>query len=93
MFQTQPKDATVLPGNNAVFSVVLANTFPGMSLTWFKDGVALINDATFSGTNTDTLAITGAANENEGSYNVAIVRSIGTVCFIISAPAMLTVCK
>ena len=83
----------VLPGEDAMFSVALVNTFSGMSMTWFKDGGALMDDATFSGVNTDTLTITSAANENEGNYNVAVFRTLGTICFINSDLAMLTVCK
>ena len=86
-------DVTALSGDNVVFSVVLANTFPGMFIAWLKDGRTLLDDAIFSGTTTTTLTITGAANVNEGSYNVAVVRTMGTTCFISSAPATLTVCK
>ena len=73
-----------------MFSVALANTFSGISVLWFKDGAALSDTATFSGANTDTLTITGAANEDEGNYYMAAARSI---CLINSDLAMLTVRK
>ena len=76
-----------------MFSVALVNIFSGMSMTWFKGGGVLMDDATFSDVNTNTLTITSAANENEGNYNVAVIRTMGTICFINSDLAMLTVCK
>ena len=58
---TQPVDATAAQGLNATFTVVAsASDGSDVSYQWNKDGVALIDSDTVSGSNTPTLTISGS---------------------------------
>ena len=75
-----------------MFSVVLANTFPGMLFIWLRKGGRLTEGTKFKDVNTNALTISGAVNEDEGSYRLFIIRT-DTLCVAISDTATLTVCK
>ena len=82
----------VLPGGDTTFSVILANTFPGMLFTWLRKGGRLSEGTKFKDVNTNALTVTSAAKEDEGSYRLFIVRT-DTLCVAISDTATLTVCE
>ena len=70
---TQPVDATAAQGINATFTVV-ATTSDGsdVSYQWNKDGVALIDSDTVSGSLTPTLTI---SSSDEGTSNITVTIS------------------
>ena len=70
---TQPVDATAAQGLNATFTVV-ATTSDGsdVSYQWNKDGVALLDSDTVSGSLTPTLTI---SDPDEGTSNITVTVS------------------
>ena len=70
---TQPVDATAAEGLNATFTVV-ATTSDGsdVSYQWNKDGVALLDSDTVSGSLTPTLTI---SDPDEGTSNITVTVS------------------
>ena len=70
---TQPVDATAAQGLNATFTVV-ATTSDGsdVSYQWNKDGVALLDSDTVSGSLTPTLTI---SDPDEGTSNITVTIS------------------
>ena len=70
---TQPVDATAAQGINATFTVVAAaSDGSDVSYQWNKDGVALSDSDTVSGSNTPTLTISGSDIE---SSNITVTIS------------------
>ena len=70
---TQPVDATAAQGLNAIFTVVaVASDESDVSYQWNKDGVALSDSDTVSGSNTPTLTISGSDIE---SSNITVTIS------------------
>ena len=84
---TQPQDATVDEGGGAEF--VVAASGAKLTYQWevSADGTAWA-DATDEGGTTNTLSVTGAANNNGYQYRCAVTNGTGTV---YSDPAVLTV--
>ena len=70
---TQPVDQTAAQGLNATFTVV-ATTSDGsdVSYQWNKDGVALLDSDTVSGSNTPTLTI---SESDKGTSNITVTIS------------------
>ena len=70
---TQPVDATAAQGLNAIFTVVaVASDESDVSYQWNKDGVALSDSDTISGSNTPTLTISGS---DIGTSNITVTIS------------------
>ena len=70
---TQPVDATAAQGLNAIFTVVaVASDESDVSYQWNKDGVALSDSDTISGSNTPTLTISGS---DIGDSNITVTIS------------------
>ena len=70
---TQPVDATAAQGLNAIFTVVaVASDESDVSYQWNKDGVALSDSDTISGSNTPTLTISGS---DIGASNITVTIS------------------
>lgn len=83
---THPVSLTVNPGSLATFTVVVAGTAP-FSYQWRKDGSAL------SGATNAALAISSAAQTDEGQYACYVSNSAGTATGqnVLSNAAGLTV--
>ena len=70
---TQPVDATAAEGLNATFTVVAAaSDGSDVSYQWNKDGVALLDSDTVSGSNTPTLTI---SESNKGTSDITVTIS------------------
>ena len=70
---TQPVDATAAEGLNATFTVVAATSDGSdVSYQWNKDGVALLDSDTVSGSNTPTLTI---SESNKGTSDITVTIS------------------
>lgn len=82
---SQPQDQIVAAGQNAIFTVSLANV-PVTSFQWLKNGVALANGSKVSGSTTSALQVSQAALEDEGNYSLQVVTPDRLV---LSAPARL----
>ncbi|MPM94537.1 hypothetical protein SDC9_141683 [bioreactor metagenome] len=72
--KSQPIGLNKCEGNNAEFSVVATPTEPTepIAYQWYRNDVALVNDAVFSGVASDKLTVTGIRSIDAGSYKVAI---------------------
>lgn len=62
---------------NASFSVTAAGT-PPLNYQWYRNGVALTNNATYAGATTPNLAITKAMHANAGDYTVVVRNALGS---------------
>jgi len=70
---TQPVDATAAEGLNATFTVVAAaSDGSDVSYQWNKDGVALLDSDTVSGSNTPTLTI---SESDKGTSDITVTIS------------------
>ena len=70
---TQPVDATAAEGLNATFTVVaVASDGSDVSYQWNKDGVALLDSDTVSGSNTPTLTI---SESDKGTSDITVTIS------------------
>lgn len=85
-FIIQPSPQVCALGGSASFAV-LAMTEP-LAYQWRKNGVALTNNARFSGVTTPTLTVTGATTNEAAFYSVTISNVVGLVT---STVATLTV--
>ena len=74
---TQPQDASVCEGESATFIIETSGETP-LSYQWFLNGQNLTDNATFSGTNTNTLIISDAASVT-GTYSVSIETDCGII--------------
>lgn len=84
---TQPTSQTIIPGQNASFTVV-ATGAASFGYQWRKGGVNLTGSGTVSGAASATLTITGVQANDAGSYDVVVTdMSTGSVT---SAAATLT---
>jgi len=80
----QPAASLEVPlGGNTTISVA-ANGTPTLGYQWLNGG-APVSGGEFSGANTATLAITGAALSDAGSYSVAVSNSYGAVTSSVTA--------
>ena len=70
---TQPVDTTAAEGLNAIFTVVAAaSDGSDVSYQWNKDGVALLDSDTVSGSNTPTLTI---SESDKGTSDITVTIS------------------
>ncbi len=77
---SQPQSLTVLPGENAAFSVTASGSSP-LSYQWS------LNQAVLAGFTNATLSLAGVQAVNAGSYTVTITNTAGAVT---STPAILS---
>jgi hypothetical protein len=73
----QPQMQVVIPGNNASFSVGVADTL-GVTYQWYFNSTAI------PGATADSLLITNASSGNEGPYWVAVSNAIGSVASVLA---------
>jgi polygalacturonase len=79
---TQPQDLTVIPGQNATFSVIVNGSQP-LTYQWYENTNILLGGATSS-----SLTLSNVQPTAAGSYSVVVSNSIGTTT---SSNAVLTV--
>ncbi|MFN0137576.1 MAG: immunoglobulin domain-containing protein [Phycisphaerae bacterium] len=84
---TGPSSQTVNNGAPVSFNVVAGGTAP-LSYQWLLDGSPISDGGTISGSATDTLSISAAAEADEGDYSVTVTNSCGN---LTSGVATLTV--
>jgi hypothetical protein len=82
----QPKSEVAAIGSNTSFSVTATGTAP-LGYHWKRNGAALSDTATYSGTTTSLLKITDPLAVNAGIYTVVVSNAVGSVT---SAKATLT---
>ncbi|HOV62189.1 MAG TPA: immunoglobulin domain-containing protein, partial [Candidatus Hydrogenedentes bacterium] len=91
----QPQTQVVPATQTAQFTVRVA-TGGGHTYQWYKDGVALTNNATYSGVTTSTLTISNCHNSEEGYYTCRVHDGglgsvlLGPGSLIVQDPAFLT---
>jgi len=73
----QPQMQVVIPGNNASFSVGVADT-SGVSYQWF------FNSSAIPGATADSLLLTNVGTANEGPYWVAVSNVFGSVASVLA---------
>ena len=73
----QPVSVVQCEGTMAIYSVTATGT--GLGYQWRKGGVALVNGGDISGATTATLNIANIETLDEGSYDVIITGTCGTV--------------
>ncbi|RFC45617.1 MAG: Immunoglobulin domain-containing protein/Autotransporter-associated beta strand protein, partial [Verrucomicrobia bacterium] len=72
----QPVSKSINAGNKVQFRVEAAGSGP-LFYQWRKDGKALVDNGTISGTRSDTLLIASADASFEGQYDVVVSNHIG----------------
>ena len=83
----QPQSLTVTNGGSASFSVTASGTAP-LDCQWQKNGVALIDGGTISGSTTTNLVLSATTTNDAGNYRVIVTDASGS---ITSSVAILTV--
>jgi hypothetical protein len=73
----QPQMQVVIPGNNASFSVSVADT-PGVSYQWF------FNSSAIPGATSDSLFLTNVSTANQGPYFVSVSNTFGSVASVLA---------
>lgn len=87
VFAAQPRDASVMPGEQAVFAATVNGTAP-LSYQWYLDEVPLADGPNLSGSKTATLTVSVVASEQVGDYTLEAGNTFST---ITSESARLTV--
>jgi len=72
VFLTPPASRSAFVSTDVEFSVSLSGGTPGPNYRWQKDGVDLTDEARLTGTDTDTLQITGVTAADAGFYRVRV---------------------
>ena len=83
---TQPSSQAICTGNPVTFSVVATGT--GLSYSWKKSGITLVNGGKISGATTATLNLTNVTNSEAADYTCDITDTNGTTT---SNPSTLTI--
>jgi uncharacterized repeat protein (TIGR01451 family) len=83
----QPQSLTVTNGGLASFNVIASGTAP-LGYQWQKNGIALTNSGTVSGTTATNLVLSATTTNDSGGYTVIITNNWGSVT---SSVAILTV--
>ncbi|HWA29022.1 MAG TPA: ExeM/NucH family extracellular endonuclease [Lacunisphaera sp.] len=89
---TQPSSQVVATGGTANFTVGASGTAP-LSYQWRKDGVALVDGATVSGANTNSLTVSSVTADAAGAYDVVVSGvspSATSNIAILAVPALIT---
>lgn len=87
---SQPLDQTIGIGQNAIFQVVAQGADSPFSFQWQRDGIDLVDNASFSGADTDTLTLTNAQPADSDSLFSVVVTDTNTN-EVVSRSARLTV--
>jgi hypothetical protein len=67
----QPVSKTICEGTDAIFTgKAITSSTEVIVYQWFKNGAALVDGASYSGTNTNTLTISKAAKDAQGDYTM-----------------------
>lgn len=90
VFTQQPANQTVNVGASAAFNVAVQGQFFNYSYQWRKNGSNLSDDATISGSLSQSLNIDPVAQSDNGSYD-CVVTTIAGGCSTTSNTATLTV--
>lgn len=85
---TAPAAQTVTEGDTVVFKVVATGTTP-FAYQWQRNGVALADTATITGSNTATLTLTTVTPSQAGTYTVIVSNGVGSP--VTTTGALLTV--
>ncbi|NBV35190.1 MAG: hypothetical protein EBR81_15705, partial [Proteobacteria bacterium] len=85
---SQPSSKAVNRLGTVVFRVTAKGVAP-IRYQWRKDGVALVDSASVSGSTTSTLTLLNVDTANEGDYTVVVANGIGTP--EVSSTASLTI--
>jgi len=85
VIDVQPQNVIVIEGQDAVFTVEVANA---TTYRWRRNGIDLADVGNISGSGTDTLTISGATGSDEATYTCFITSPCGSV---LSSRATLTV--
>ena len=81
---TQPADTNIFAGKNAGFTVAATGTAP-LTYRWRKDGVALSDNAVFSGATNAALLLVAAATNHTGGYSVVVSNFVGSITSRVAA--------
>ena len=81
---TQPADTNIFAGKNAGFTVAATGTAP-LTYQWRKDGVALSDNAVFSGSTNAALLLVAAATNHTGGYSVVVSNFVGSITSRVAA--------
>ncbi len=84
----QPTDVVAAVGDPVYLTIIAETTSGGLTYRWHKDGTPLQDDGHFAGTDTATLHIDAAQLADNGTYDVMLTDSCGS---LVSATARLTV--
>ena len=74
---TQPVGQDLLPGSDAVLSVVTYGDAP-LSYQWRVNGTNLADSAHISGSTSNMLTLTGVSASDSGAYSVIVSNALGT---------------
>ncbi|TVQ58200.1 MAG: hypothetical protein EA377_00310, partial [Phycisphaerales bacterium] len=83
-----PQNVQVSEGQNATFSVEVANGSDDLTYQWRRNGTPLTDGGNISGALSDTLTISNVLSEDVGAYDVLVTNACGTTG---STPAALSV--
>jgi uncharacterized delta-60 repeat protein len=72
------RDTTVDAGSLVLLEVQAGGT-PPFTYAWYRDGIALTNDMSISGTTSAALQLSGLLGSEQGGYSVVIANSLGSV--------------
>ncbi|MCG8696814.1 MAG: immunoglobulin domain-containing protein, partial [Bacteroidales bacterium] len=72
-----PSDATECEGDNISFTTTATGS--ALAYQWYKDGVALADGGSISGSSTNILIITGLVFADNGTYHCEVSGSCGTL--------------
>jgi len=84
----QPASSTNLAGSTVTFGVTAAGTAP-LSYQWRKDGGRLSNGGNIGGAGTATLTLSSIVSSNQGSYDVVVTNSYGSVTSAVATLVLL----
>jgi uncharacterized delta-60 repeat protein len=75
---TQPLSRTNYAGTTATFSVLVGGDSPA-DYQWYKDGTALLDSGTVSGSHTSILTLSNVSRLDEGGYSVIVSNASASV--------------
>jgi hypothetical protein len=87
---SQPVDQTVGIGQNAAFQVVAQGAYGPFTYQWKRDGIDLVDDATISGADTDTLTLSNAQVTDSNALFSVVITDTNT-SEVVSRSALLKV--
>ena len=93
VFTVQPQSQTKQLGDLATFPTTVVGS-PTIAYSWRKNGTAINDGATYTGTKTATLTIGNVAGANAGTYSLHVSNSVGatnSANATLYVPAQITV--